>query len=329
MTKKFNHVFLTSCVFLILVGALSWKYGASLMLSCDHNVVSDVDSSDVAADEMKSILNSAGAEEKVQISNVQKDIEDSKNMDEFSVRIIEAVDYEESWCFVHQLSEDDRDFYYQELEDWQHAQGFFVKEDFQPYDGYSEDTLLSLAYQGDLLAIEILSQKYLSEHKDIVKYRAIRELSIISGSIFSISLRMNSLIREARELNHNDKQHEFNEFLGEAIIFSNLAIMRGSYSSSWQINHFLDEYEIEFDEEQLQQFKRHAQDLYDLYENERIQLGLGEFDNSIPKSVRVNNEKEIGKIVSKKKISSWLSSHIRKTECVEEYEKWYSKDYGR
>ncbi|HTF97216.1 MAG TPA: hypothetical protein VL995_13855 [Cellvibrio sp.] len=204
------------------------------------------------------------------------------------------------------------------------------------YSAYSEVQLIELANSGDVLAMKVLAKRYndMAVEKDASRAQFVNSETdnAIRFEVKEYTKKFNSYVDKA--ILHGDRElltdmpnarpslglsssnsEEAKEALLETMAVSEFWGMRGmldkkyeSLSSLLSIYHQRQgEKSIKLTPEINQQVKVRAQEIYNSYEERRIALGLGPFDNSLPQG----KEQEV----------QWWSAELKKrTEAELGYE---------
>lgn len=182
---------------------------------------------------------------------------------------------------------------YQELDRWDKTHGYFTQQEDQVYESYSEQTLKDLSAEGDVQAMLVLASYYLT--KDYQPQEARNQL--YKAAVFGATAALPALADRAQiEIlrGESDKTPEGRQAgVTEIMAYYKVASMRGNPRASIPyINSFKKTYQRRYGEElvltreQLNQIDQRAQEIYNELQENRRKLGLGDFDNSTPASVK-------------------------------------------
>nr|WP_324258029.1 hypothetical protein [Cellvibrio fontiphilus] len=176
-----------------------------------------------------------------------------------------------------------------QLEDWLTSKGYFPETDVDIYDSYSEDSLKELAKNGDLIAMNVLSTRFvgLGNEKEATFYMG---LSVIYGSTVALD---NLTIYTAPRPPYDNTEQERRPAVIETLAVIDVIAKRGDIALS-RVSHdsFLNSYkrlygtELKLNEEEIQIIRKRSQAIYDMYNQVRIENGLGEFDNIEPEGAK-------------------------------------------
>ncbi|MBK8187918.1 MAG: hypothetical protein IPK77_12140 [Cellvibrio sp.] len=169
---------------------------------------------------------------------------------------------------------------------WQADRGWYDtgKETQDDYKTYSEETLKQLADQGDIKALHLLARLAPLELAIQLYTKA-----AVYGSTFALFNIQETLLTQSGITKENSEELK-HPVLIEAAAYIQVATMRGDmlnakYISS--ISSLESRFNFQFSGDDLEQANLRAQDIYDSLEAERIALGLGKFDNSIPPAIKI------------------------------------------
>ena len=170
---------------------------------------------------------------------------------------------------------------------WSESRGRYGPDDesLKEYATYNLETLEKLAEAGDLKAMTALSWLYLSNERygredALEKHENNLYRAALYGSTYALA--QYSTLAERSEPGTGAIKYEN---LIESLAWAQLAAMRGDL---WPSHNSLIRAEIhkfEFTNEAVVQIKQRAHELYGQLERQRIEMGLGEFDNSRPPEV--------------------------------------------
>jgi hypothetical protein len=172
--------------------------------------------------------------------------------------------------------------------DWMRRSGRSSSER-EAYRGYSDEQLMSLIEQGDINAMYVMGERKLdSEGTQAAIPFAQKE--IVYGSLTGIST---MAIYLEPDFSSDLPIEDLKKQLMESQAYYYLYSMRGDkYSSNLfketQVKIFQTAYKIDkvFTAEDEAWIENRAKELYDYYQAERNKLGLGDFDNEVPKEVK-------------------------------------------
>jgi hypothetical protein len=173
------------------------------------------------------------------------------------------------------------------VKSWMEARGHYGPDDgsLNEYKAYDLETLERLADAGDLKAMVALSWLYLSPeqlvHPDsLIKYERILHKAALYGSteaLGSLSMHTAKLEPGTREVKR--------ENLLEAFAWAHVGTLRGDMYPSENAMSDARIHDFEFTDAAIAQIKSRAHEIYNQLEQERIEMGLGKFDNSRPPEV--------------------------------------------
>ncbi len=161
------------------------------------------------------------------------------------------------------------------------------------YKAYSDDELKEMAHKGDFIAADTLAFNYF-DRMQLDEAYAMAELGIILGSYQSLSL---ASYRHSPHPGEDDDEatREQNKLrLMEYLSYVQLMEMRGGgdiLTTEILRNTVLKSFETAYGEkeplteESYIAIKKGVQELYNYYQAKRHELGLGDFDNTVPQAV--------------------------------------------
>ena len=178
------------------------------------------------------------------------------------------------------------------VDSWLKRTGFSPISQKTYQEQYTEEQLIELSESGDMIATDALVSLYFDQGKsDEIKLSLLKR-GIIQGSFNSISL---------MAIHHNSSSfvapsaEKAKTSLKESLAYLALLDLRGVGKAS--ANHIKQDFYISTymdrhpDAEPIsdadeQYIRQRAQELYDGYQAERQQLGLGDFDNDMPEEAK-------------------------------------------
>lgn len=165
---------------------------------------------------------------------------------------------------------------------WQESRGYFRPETIAQYNAYSEATLEALAAQGDICALQIISNIWFLDGRNQESLNALNEAAA-RGSIqalFRISSRM-----ESNMLSQNNELLK-KELGYKSLAYMQIANMRGDKmidDSIMSTFKSMNNFDVDPDDQKI--IDEYAKSIYLSLENYRTEIGLGEFDNSLDPNV--------------------------------------------
>jgi hypothetical protein len=168
------------------------------------------------------------------------------------------------------------------VKNWMEARGHYGPDDdsLNEYKAYDLETLERLAEAGDLKAMVALGWLYLSVERygrpdSLVKYEGIMKRAALYGS--TAALGSLSSFQSKPEVTDED--------LIERFAWAHVGTLRGDMWPSENAMSDARIYKFEFTDAAVTQIKARAHELYNQLEQQRIEMGLGNFDNSRPPEV--------------------------------------------
>jgi len=150
------------------------------------------------------------------------------------------------------------------------------------YKTYSKDTLEQLAENGDIKALQILAKNAGSSESIILLSKA-----AVYGSVFALSDLANTVIA-FDQLDATAPEIEKKKVMIEAAAYGVVAARRGDFEPTpvSQIEYLERRYNVKLNEMDQLAISKRSDEIYSQLESQRIALGLGKFDNTIPPTVQ-------------------------------------------
>lgn len=170
-----------------------------------------------------------------------------------------------------------------EVLNWQASRGWFdTSGTLGTITKYPEETLKQLAENGDLKALHLLAYSAPAAESKLLLTKA-----AIHGSTRALfSLGNNAFI--LNDVYQNSPEEKKRPVLREAAAYISVAARRGDlYNFKYMgIGLYESRFNMKLSENDLNLVSSSAQDIYNSLESQRIELGLGQFDNSIPPAIK-------------------------------------------
>lgn len=161
--------------------------------------------------------------------------------------------------------------------------------DLEAYEHYSDQQLADLVAQGDFNAMHVLGIRKL-ESEGISAAVPFAQKEIVYGSLRGITTMANYT---SPNLYSDSSPDEIKKQLMESSAYYKLYAMRGDQYTAKLFNDtmvdaYKKHYQLEkaFTDEDKAWIENRGKELYDNYQAERNKLGLGDFDNEVPKEVK-------------------------------------------
>lgn len=157
------------------------------------------------------------------------------------------------------------------------------------YEGYSIETLESLADEGDIRAMHNLADRYARLYIDkgegdaglALKNKTLERAAVYGSTKALMQLGV------AASSGSLDSKKEGRELLLEPLAYFEVAAIRGDRLAKSKLSHVVTEQEqIELTSEDIGYIEARAEEIYQDLQKKRTELGLGEFDNDVPESVK-------------------------------------------
>jgi hypothetical protein len=169
------------------------------------------------------------------------------------------------------------------LQSWGESRGRFTKETLTDYASYDLDTLMTLSDAGDIKAMTALARLYSSPG-----YSSKYGLDYSIPLYYKAAVYGSSYAFERLAIAFEVKQHaSFTmEDHIEILAIKNVAALRGDYYPNFDGYSYLKRHKITLSPADITAIKTKSEALYQQLLSERRQLGLGDFDNSVPSPVK-------------------------------------------
>ncbi|HOY22215.1 MAG TPA: hypothetical protein PK002_03630 [Cellvibrio sp.] len=194
-----------------------------------------------------------------------------------------------------------------ELNQWRLERGYMPPnsdKEQNAYNAYTEEALRSLAKNGDVVALHVLADRYLD-----LEYMQAHEIDVLTSSRVRRDFLTDAAIRgstralmelgidygaEHRNISRTDDEKKAAEI--EVLAIYKVATLRGDP------DHFIDELRvsksirgIEITDADKQHIDLRAKEIYADLQAKRKDMGLDDFDNSVPETVKNYYESKYGK----------------------------------
>lgn len=168
---------------------------------------------------------------------------------------------------------------------WEESRGRFDEESLKDYAGYDLDTLRSLVANGDVKAMIALARLYISEQyagEYGVKYSMpLLKVAAIHGSSYAMELY--AIQYEAEHFVNGTSDRNV---LLETLSWNNAAALRGDVYPNNSATLDLRRKNIQLSANEIQSIRNRSEEIYQQLLSERKNMGLGDFDNSVPVEVQ-------------------------------------------
>lgn len=177
---------------------------------------------------------------------------------------------------------------FREVEEWNKSRGYIDRKDREVYESYSDDALFSMANEGDIYALDEMASRAVDAGG---RHEQAFQLYYRAATFGSTAALTNMTIFTEPDPSNKD------ELVRRAAALETLAILSvgalrgdprvgigGVESYKRRYERFYGE--LNLTDEERQKIAARAKEYYDVMLAERHKLGLGDFDNSIPRSVQ-------------------------------------------
>ena len=232
-----------------------------------------------------------------------------------SPRIRNTLDYEDPWCRSDQLNPNGNAIAILESDQWRESRGYYSNHDRLPYTGYDLSTLWSLGNNGDFIALGEITWRSL-EIDDSDSADLAARTAAVHGSTSAMSYLAVPFLVDARRLERQGRASEATEKWIDAMSFYEVATMRNDLGLFDSGINLLKRRNREFDDEQLAQISDKAEKIYNDLKKSREDIGLPDFDNSLPKSLK----RHFDMIIASNTLNQWNgwgAKYFYDSECVQ------------
>ncbi|WP_020207535.1 hypothetical protein [Gilvimarinus chinensis] len=189
---------------------------------------------------------------------------------------------------------------YQERKE--HLENYVIGVNDEDYKVYDLETLLSLAEGGDVKAMKVAALKMMDKSEkaesaeESLKYHEsyleLLESAVVYGDREVLGLLRTKYVDGSPLLMDSASEAEKANAMIEALAYYEFLGLRGDfggkyYGQKFFFKSFMPE-KTSLSSIEVRGVKKRAKDIYDHYEGQRLELGLGPFDNSIPEAFQVH-----------------------------------------
>lgn len=177
-----------------------------------------------------------------------------------------------------------------EVNSWYAARGKFIEGDTE-YLSYNRDTLEKLAADGDMRAMQVLGRRYLSQEYSVPRQHGFDAAkkqywnAAVHGS--TEALIALAIIERTATYDLTDDEAGKKAKALDVLAIYRVAELRGDlWSPDNQVPVFKELERITVSETEQAVIEQRAQQIYNDLQQQRTAVGLGNFDNSMPESVK-------------------------------------------
>lgn len=157
---------------------------------------------------------------------------------------------------------------------------FYGPEHQDDYQNYDRETLEKLSNSGDIHAMHILSDR----SSTVDESKSILDRAAVYGS--TEALAQIGAINEIKNKIHQKTPEERKPIILESLAYYEAAQMRGDWWVKIQRGEsLLSRYPTEITQKDSAYIQNRGKEIYENLQKQRTELGLGEFDNSVPDEV--------------------------------------------
>jgi len=173
--------------------------------------------------------------------------------------------------------------HYQEVQDWQGDNfGYYSTDRKASYKDYDIETLEAMARGGDFLAVHVLGRKYLEEN-NLEGARKAYYRAAVMGSTYPMAVMPNILIISDASHDMTPKGRRTNTL--DELAFLQVAVLRGDKNAVSMVDSKLKLNGIELTKDERVRIQTKGLMIYNQFEEMRVKMGLGKFDNYVPSYV--------------------------------------------
>lgn len=167
------------------------------------------------------------------------------------------------------------------VRNWQQERGYLGRDrqKLEEYKGFDISTLKIMIDSGDLLAQSALIRRSIGEMKTREIYKA-----LAMGSTEAVM--MLGIEREVAYEEKVEAGDESDALVNEVLAVYEMGALRGDrYNQIVLQNDFIKKHNIQLTEEDKKAIRQRGKELYDEIQQKRFELGLDEFENTVPSEV--------------------------------------------
>lgn len=153
------------------------------------------------------------------------------------------------------------------------------------YKHYDDETLQAMAETGDIYAQQYLGDRLITQ-REFDRAEGLLRQAATSGSVYALDLLAYNATNRMIDV---EKDSQARQHLREALAWAELATQRGlnqvrlgGYSREASIQRHMDRLEFELTDEDREQIATNAEEWYQSMEQQRRELGMDAFDNTVP-----------------------------------------------
>ena len=171
----------------------------------------------------------------------------------------------------------------EKIKSWFAARGnysFYGPEAYSEYQNYDVETLTKLGNSGDVKALHVLADRT----EDFQDKKSILYKAAIYGSTDALS--RIAVIRNIEKRDSSKSIEDKKAILFEILAYQDVAEKRGDWWPNIQMkDYYLKQYQIKLTAQDNASIKAIADEIYSQMQKHRRDLGLGDFDDSVPDEV--------------------------------------------
>lgn len=172
------------------------------------------------------------------------------------------------------------------LRRWEEKRGRFNEYEIGDYATYDLETLQKLASSGDMKAMTVLAQLYISD-QHVEKYGLTYALPLFKlAAIYGSSDALGAYAIGYRSLYHSSATKPIERpHLLESLAWENTAALRGDILPNNAAKSTLEHMQVTLTEQEKAWIQERSIEIYDELSKERKALGMADFDNDVPSEV--------------------------------------------
>lgn len=174
-----------------------------------------------------------------------------------------------------------------EIEAWRQSRGWFTNDaKAKEYAAYDLNTLAALSKSGDLRALQLMASRARSTESRSNLY-----MKAAAYGSTSALISLTGIIRSASQMS-TKKGDDKKPFVMDILTYYEVARLRGdSYGDViGKQSTLIGNMDVQVTAEETAAIQAAAKTIYDRLQKKRLELGLGEFDNTVPESVKTYYE---------------------------------------
>lgn len=176
-----------------------------------------------------------------------------------------------------------------EIKEWFSSKGYFTTEDSAVYESYSDETLKSLGKQGDLLALDLLISKAVKAGNEKAAKQYITIAAVYGSTTPLGSLAFFTFPGHSNNLTEAGRRISALETLAVTKVIEirgDRSLAKSTHTSLFNSYKRIYSSDLVISDDEQKYVDSRAQEIYDQLQKIRHEVGLGDFDNTEPTSIK-------------------------------------------